>query len=270
MDGSPDVPIEDDFSRASDRVQEKLRYRFANRELLREALTHVSYYHPSKDGPCYERLEFIGDSVLNLLVSDHLFKLYPDLSPGRLTLLRSANTDTEKLARVAFQHGLHEFLRHNISILEQQVEQLKRDIEDFPLHSNGLIDAPKILANVAESLIGAVYVDSGHSLDTVWKVFREILEPFITPDTLGKHPVSELQEYCQKKGMIVTFERCECKCGSTIQVLSEGKLIGVGCCNKEGTITRAVAKTRAAKAALANLRKSDNVQDEAIESPRFS
>ncbi|CAN6451765.1 unnamed protein product [Victoria cruziana] len=221
MDGSPDVPIEDDFSRASDRVQEKLRYRFANRELLREALTHVSYYHPSKDGPCYERLEFIGDSVLNLLVSDHLFKLYPDLSPGRLTLLRSANTDTEKLARVAFQHGLHEFLRHNISILEQQV-------------------------------------------------FREILEPFITPDTLGKHPVSELQEYCQKKGMIVTFERCECKCGSTIQVLSEGKLIGVGCCNKEGTITRAVAKTRAAKAALANLRKSDNVQDEAIESPRFS
>ncbi|XP_031500994.1 ribonuclease 3-like protein 3 [Nymphaea colorata] len=261
MEGTPDAPPEDDFSRIVDRVQEKLQYRFADGELVREALTHGSYYYPLKGGVCYDRLEFIGDSVLNFLVSDHLVKLYPGLSPGQLTLLRSANTDTEKLARVAFRHGLHKLLRHKVTILEQQVEQLRRDIEDFPIHSSGLIDAPKILANVTESLVGAVYVDCGHSLDTVWKVFRKMLEPFITLETLGKHPVSELHEYCQKKGINVTFVRCEWKCGSRVQVWLEGQLMGVGSCNKkEG------AKNRAAKAALANLKKSEHIQDEANES----
>ncbi|KAF3773947.1 Ribonuclease 3-like protein 3 [Nymphaea thermarum] len=216
MEGTPDAPPEDDFSQIVDRVQEKLQYRFADRELVRGALTHGSYYYPLKGGVCYERLEFIGDSVLNFLVSDHLVKLYPGLSPGQLTLLRSANTDTEKLARVAFRHGLHKLLRHKVTILEQQV-------------------------------------------------FRKMLEPFITLETLGKHPVSELHEYCQKKGISVTFVRCEWKCGSRVQVWLEGQLMGVGSCNKkEG------AKNRAAKAALANLKKSEHIQDEAIESPSSS
>lgn len=106
-----------------EKVEEILEYHFKNHCLIEEALTHPSFYHPYKPDVSYERLEFIGDAVLNCLVADWVFSMYPDLAPGLLTRLRAANVDTEKLARVAVCSDLYLYLRHRASVLNEQVKQ---------------------------------------------------------------------------------------------------------------------------------------------------
>lgn len=98
-------------------VEELLKYRFKNVKLLEEALTHSSY----TDSPSYQRLEFIGDAALGLAVSNFVYLAYPDVDPGQLSLLRSANISTEKLARVAVRHKLHRYVRHNAAALDDKV-----------------------------------------------------------------------------------------------------------------------------------------------------
>ncbi|EEF27239.1 dicer-1, putative [Ricinus communis] len=157
---------ESNQSPSLDGVEEILKYKFKNRSLLEEAFTDSSF-----PGKCfsYERLEHVGDSVLNLLFTkEHYFK-YPNLPPGALTRLRAANVDTEKLARVAVKHGFHRFLRHKKPLLEEQIREFSQAILEYPLHSNGLVDVPKVLADIVESAIGAVFIDSNSSVDTVWK-----------------------------------------------------------------------------------------------------
>lgn len=99
-------------------VEKIIGYNFNNSGLLHQAFTHSSY---RKDCAPYERLEYVGDSVLNLLITMHQFSLYPDLPPGCLTPLRAANVDTEKLARVAVRHNFHKYLRHQTPDLENRV-----------------------------------------------------------------------------------------------------------------------------------------------------
>ena len=104
-----------------DEVEEILGYQFNNKRLLEEAFTHASL----GQGFSNERLEYLGDSVLNLLFTKEQYFEYPDLPRGALTRLRAANVDTEKLARVAVKHGLHRFLRHKKPHLEEQVSGKK-------------------------------------------------------------------------------------------------------------------------------------------------
>lgn len=102
-----------------DGVEKIIEYTFKNKKLLEEAYTHGSFQKEKKFS--YERLEYMGDSVLSLLITKEQFFSYPDLQPGPLTRLRSANVDKEKLARVALTRGLHRFLRHNKPNIQQQV-----------------------------------------------------------------------------------------------------------------------------------------------------
>nr|KJB42869.1 hypothetical protein B456_007G171400 [Gossypium raimondii] len=148
-----------------DEVEQILGYEFNNKRLLEEAFTHASLGL----GFSNERLEYVGDSVLNLLFTKQQFFEYPDLPPGPLTRLRAANVDTEKLARAAVKHGLHRYLRHKKPLLKEQIRQFSEEIQRYPLHSNGLVDVPKALADLVESTIGAVFIDT-NSLHVVWKV----------------------------------------------------------------------------------------------------
>lgn len=100
-------------------VEEITGYSFRNKELLREAFTHGSY--KADDCKSYERLEYLGDSVLNHLVAKLHYLSYPDMAPGELTRLRAANVDTEALARAALKYNLHKFLRHQKPLLQRQV-----------------------------------------------------------------------------------------------------------------------------------------------------
>ncbi|KAJ0441482.1 putative ribonuclease III [Helianthus annuus] len=104
-----------------------------------------------------------------MFAKQHYFS-YPKMNSGELTWLRAANVDTEALARVAFKHGLHRFLRHEDPSLNERVQELMEGIKEHPLHSHGLINSPKILADIVEAVVGAVYVDTGLSIDETWEV----------------------------------------------------------------------------------------------------
>ncbi|KAH7533100.1 hypothetical protein FEM48_Zijuj04G0094400 [Ziziphus jujuba var. spinosa] len=237
-------------------LEEILGYKFNNKRLLEEAFTHASALKTSNSSSTsfssssssYERLEFVGDAVLSLLISREHYFLYPDLSSGPLTRLRSSNVDTEKLARVAVKHGLHRFLRHNKPKLEDEIRKFIQEISEFPLHSNGLIDVPKDLADIVESAIGAVFIDSDSSLDIVWKVFKSLLEPIISPETIKRHPVTELYEICQKNNLKVQFVDLWKK-NTGFDVYVQDKLIG----SATYGLKKEIAHNRAAKDALNNI-----------------
>lgn len=99
-------------------VERILGYSFRNKKLLEEALTHPSF---GESEPNFERLEFIGDAVLGLAVTNYLFLAYPQLAPGPLSSLRAANISTEKLARVAVRHGLYRYIRSRAGSLDNKV-----------------------------------------------------------------------------------------------------------------------------------------------------
>lgn len=149
-------------------VEEIIGYTFRNTKLLEDALTHCSVV----DAVSYERLEFLGDVVLGLAISNHLFMAHPSLDPGQLSLLRAANVSTEKLARVAVRHGLHRFVRHSSPPLVDKVTEFVDAVaeEHDVVVYGGLVKAPKILADIVESVAAAVYVDVGFDLQKLWVV----------------------------------------------------------------------------------------------------
>lgn len=101
-------------------VEAILNYKFKNPKLLEEALTHPSVQYT----PNYERLEFLGDRVVNLVVGDYLFQAYTDLNEGELTDLMKANVSNENLARVALRRGLYPFLRHKMPNSDDQWSEM--------------------------------------------------------------------------------------------------------------------------------------------------
>ncbi|KAE8649377.1 hypothetical protein Csa_021568 [Cucumis sativus] len=168
-------------------IERILSYKFKNKKLLEEALTHSSYLN----SPSYDRLEFIGDSAIGLAISTYFFPLYPDLNQGQLTLLSAANVSTEKLARVAVLHRLYSYVRRNAD-----------DLDD---------NAPKVLADIVESVAGAIYVDVEFDLQKLWAIIKDFLKPIYTPEDLkaDPQPVTLLFEDCQKKGKQVHIENQE-------------------------------------------------------------
>ncbi len=100
-------------------IESYVGHQFRERSLLVEAITHAS--RPSSGVPCYQRLEFVGDAVLDHLITKYLFFSYTDLPPGRLTDLRAAAVNNENFARVSVKHKFHLHLRHGSSALETQV-----------------------------------------------------------------------------------------------------------------------------------------------------
>ena len=103
-------------------VERIIGYRFKNKKLVEEALTHSSSSSSGADSVSYQRLEFVGDAVISLAISNYFFHAYPQLKPGELTTLRSANVSTEKLARVAVRRDLYHYVRRfNVDSLDDQV-----------------------------------------------------------------------------------------------------------------------------------------------------
>lgn len=129
--------------------------------ILERALTHRSYAYENGGLPTNERLEFLGDSVLGLVVTDTLYRNHPDLPEGQLAKLRAAVVNMRALADVARSLGLGRFLR------------LGRGEE-----GTGGRDKSSILADTLEALIGAIYVNRG--LDEAFRVVHLLFDPLIT------------------------------------------------------------------------------------------
>ncbi|XVE75158.1 hypothetical protein DITRI_Ditri12bG0072900 [Diplodiscus trichospermus] len=184
------------------RLESLLKYSFQDPTLLVEAVTHGSYMLAEIPG-CYQRLEFLGDSVLDYLITLHLYSKYPGISPGLLTDLRSASVNNNCYALSAVKAGLHKHILHSSQKLYREI---KETVESFKELSLGYTygwesekSFPKVLGDVVESLAGAIFVDSGYNKDTVFESIRPLLEPMVTPETMKIHPVKELHEVCQKQ-----------------------------------------------------------------------
>jgi ribonuclease III len=204
-------------------------------ELLTIALTHRSYSYENGGLPTNERLEFLGDAVLGLLIADELFQRHPESSEGELAKLRNSIVNTQALAGVG--RGLtHGGLGACLLLGRGEV-------------NSGGPDKASILADGVESLLGAIYVQ--HGIDTarevILRLFGELLE--IAP-TLGAglEWKSSLQELASSRGLgvpryVVTSEGPDHDKEFTAAVLIMGQEYGsgVGRSKKEAELKAAAA-----------------------------
>eukprot|EP00257_Ricinus_communis_P014560 XP_015572262.1 endoribonuclease Dicer homolog 2 isoform X1 [Ricinus communis] len=183
-------------------LESLLKYSFRDPCLLVEALTHGSYMLPEIPR-CYQRLEFLGDSVLDYLITVHLYEKYPGMSPGLLTDMRSASVNNDCYAQSAVREGLHKYILHASQKLHKDIVSTVANCKEFSSESTfgweSEISFPKVLGDVIESLAGAIFVDSGYNKEVVFNSIRPLLEPLITPETIRLHPTRELTELCQKQ-----------------------------------------------------------------------
>ncbi|XP_018503569.2 endoribonuclease Dicer homolog 3a isoform X1 [Pyrus x bretschneideri] len=213
-------------------LESKLHYEFSTKGLLLEAMTHASDQE-SGGGYCYERLEFLGDSVLDLLITRHLYHSHTDIDPGELTDLRSASVNNESFAQVAVRHDLQQHLQHASMLLLSQITEYVKSLSE-PDNGTTLqgTKGPKALGDMVESIAGAILIDTKLNLDEVWRIFEPLLSPIVTPDKLELPPLRELIELCDLFGYYKK-EKCTNK-GETVHAeltvqLKDVLLTGEGC-----------------------------------------
>lgn len=166
-------------------LQDRLGYTFKNPELLTAALTHRSYcaeqHAPTADN---QRLEYLGDAVIQIIVTAYLFRTYPTMSEGQLTKLRAAVTREATLAQLARQLDIGSALRLGHG----------EELHDGRDRTSNLCDA-------CEALFGAIFLDSDGQLGPATLVFECLANDTLAAlahTTLQDNPKGALQEYAQK------------------------------------------------------------------------
>jgi len=159
------------------KLEKSLGYQFKDEKLITEALTHRSYKKEVNN----ERLEFLGDAVMDLIVGEYLFELFPKAEEGMLSKLRAALVNEESFTKLAKRLNLGKFLY--LSPAEE--------------NNNGR-EKPSILSSAFEAVMGAIYLESG--FDVAKEVALQLLKaefPKITPEELLKDYKTTLQEITQ-------------------------------------------------------------------------
>jgi ribonuclease III len=163
---------------AHNKLQQRLGYSFSDPELLNRALTHRSH-----TGRNYERLEFLGDSILNFIIAEHLFHQFPAAREGQLSRLRARMVRRDTLADIAREWKLGDFLIMGSGELK-----------------SGGFERASILSDVLEAIIGGIYLEAGMAVvaERIVAWFETRLQ-VLTLDRSQKDPKSLLQEYLQAK-----------------------------------------------------------------------
>ncbi|MGO0306787.1 ribonuclease III [Endozoicomonas acroporae] len=161
------------------RLQKKLGHEFSNQSLLALALTHRSFGSRNN-----ERLEFLGDSIVNFVIAEALYERFPDAKEGQLSRLRARMVRGVTLAELGREFELGDFLRLGSGELK-----------------SGGFRRESILADAVEAIIGAIYLDAGmavcHQRIRAW--FTTRLDQLTTTDEQNKDPKTRLQEYLQAR-----------------------------------------------------------------------
>ena len=158
------------------RLERRLGYVFNNKELLTQALTHRSF--SSKNN---ERLEFLGDGILNFIVADHLYRQFPTAAEGQLSRLRASLVKQKTLADLAREFSLSDFLVMGAGELK-----------------SGGFNRDSILSDAVEAIVGAIYLESG--FQTTYKLLAEWFKSrldALSLDGAEKDAKSRLQEWLQ-------------------------------------------------------------------------
>ncbi len=166
-------------------LEVSLHYPFKDPMLLRQALTHKSYINEARQGDLAdnERLEFLGDSVVNLMISEHLLRHYPDISEGELSKMRAKVVSERGLSQVARRLGLGRYLYLG------KGEELSGGREKSSLQADAL-----------EAVLAAIYLDGGHeaAARVIEKIFEADMADFLAAGSSSDFKTT-LQEYCQRE-----------------------------------------------------------------------
>ncbi|XP_068738102.1 endoribonuclease Dicer-like [Montipora capricornis] len=247
-----------------------IHYTFRSKLYLLEALTHASY-HTNRVTPCYQRLEFLGDALLDFLVTQHLYFRHAKLSPGELTDIRQALVNNNIFAAIAVKHDYNKYLKQMslqwfktienfITRVEHKAEEREKNHQSkvtadaFIIVSeqdDEGIEAPKVLGDIFESVAGAVFLDSGMDLTKIWGVYYRMMKPYIDPYSvhIPINPIRRVYEEDDKrnfsKAKTLPDGRTEC----TLQV-HWGTFVGKGANYR-------IAKATAGKLAMEALERRD-------------
>lgn len=226
------------MSASLEEFQQRLGHNFADGNLLRQALTHASFGHEKRQRlPDNQRLEFLGDAVLQLAVTTELYRRFPELPEGRLTVLRARLVNRHHLQALAQELGLGDHLI------------LGRGEENSQGRQRG-----SILADAMEAVLGAVYAEVGW--DGAHKIIQRLLEPSLAAishesDGAAANPKGSLQEKLQAEGEQPPAYKCVSETGPAhariyeVVVEWQGRELGRG----QGA-SKKEAETQAAQAAL--------------------
>ncbi len=221
----------------SSELEANLSITFFDKSLLQRALTHRSYLNENPDSPLEdnERLEYLGDAVLDFITAEHLYHRFPEMDEGQLTSIRAALVREETLARFADSLYLGVYL------------QLGKGEE-----AAGGRERSPILCAAFEALIGALWLDQG--LEPTKAFLRPLIEPAVEQilrEELDKDPKSRLQELTQGQWQLTPRYRTVGERGPdhakvfTVEVVVGGDVLGRG----EGR-SKQLAEQEAARTAL--------------------
>lgn len=167
-------------------LEKKIAVKFKNKDLLKQAVVHRSYLneHPDFGLPHNERLEFLGDAVLEIIVTEELFRRFPETPEGDLTNWRASLVNSKMLADVAGEIGIEDFLYLS-----------KGEAKDKNTKARQYI-----LANAMEALIGAIYLDQGLEAAKAFIETKVLVKlDHILSNHLYQDPKSKFQEKAQEK-----------------------------------------------------------------------
>ncbi|RLD17434.1 MAG: ribonuclease III [Caldiserica bacterium] len=215
-------------------LENRIGYKFKDKKILEQALQHSSYL-ALKGEKSYpgERLEFLGDAVLNFVVSSEIVEKFPDADEGKLTRLRASLVNSKNLSKCASRIKLKDFVKF--------APQIKEEVK-----------SPELLADFFESLIGAVYVDGG--ISAAEEVIKNLIDFSKATDAVDFK--TQLQELVQKKyGVLPEYEVVsekgpEHKKIFEVVVKIKGRMRGRG----EGR-SKKIAEQKAAEEAIKKLEK---------------
>lgn len=232
-------------------------YNFKDPSFLVQAFTHAS--SPTRVTRSYERLEFLGDAILDFLVTMTLAKCSPRMfDPGQMTSSRSAVVNNIAFARVAMKYKYDLFIQHFNDALYDELNNVRLTLEEDPdLNALDMVDfdsVVKLLGDVFESVAGAIYLDSGCSLDTVWSVYYPMLKDSIDGEIKepSKNMLVMLHEAFPGRGR-VTFEEFDTPYSEDEPRIGvRCTVVGVGSYEGRG-LSKRQAKKRAVLEAIKNM-----------------
>lgn len=171
----------DDFLANHTKLENSIGYTFKDRAYLLQALTHPSYPTNQVTG-CYQQLEFLGDAVLDYLITCYIFERCPNMDPGQLTDLRSALVNNVTLACLCVRYNIHVHILSQNAMLTESINrfvdfqqkynhevtdhvELLMTERDVTCKMAEYTDVPKTLGDVFEAIIGGIFLDSGNDLE---------------------------------------------------------------------------------------------------------
>ncbi|XP_027844608.1 endoribonuclease Dicer isoform X4 [Aphis gossypii] len=252
-------------------LERRIGYSFKHKHLLAQALTHPTYQFGYTE--CYQRLEFLGDAILDFLITTYIIQHCYQKTPGEITDIRSSLVNNITFASLSARIGLHRFILAKSVQMTEAIDrfyehQQKNNhkigqeilylIEESDCYAAESVDVPKVLGDLFESLIAAIYLDCGRDLNFVWTFCYRFLENEINEfcTNVPKNPIRILHE----TKLQPSFSKPDASSAALDKGLGTMMKLEIMLNNKTVTMygfgqNKKEAKVAAAKIALKNMKK---------------